>query len=179
MAISDVTAFLANTLAKKAVRQALADLAGVPLDYVVADFSRPQSRRLGQARRLSQTVVVSYSITIPVTDFTHGSSVQTSDTDSTAGSVVQRSMASASSMQLNDAISDQVDTAVGDGVFSITVTSASPPSLSVALVATSPQLARGAAPAPQYAFVSCASTVMVPAVRNALAAVLLTFAMLQ
>jgi len=97
------------------------------------------------------TIVVSYSITIPDDDLT------------VTGLSVQMSLAAWSPMQVNDAITTEVDEVVGSGVFSIVVISVTEPSLSTSQ--------------PEDGLASGASTCMVPAATNALAAALVAYAM--
>jgi len=154
LSVSDPDGFIANAEAKAAVRRACATLAGVPESYITVMLSRTNAG--GSLRRLSTgSVLVIYSISIP-----EGEGV------SVTGLQVQTSLAGWSAMQINDAISLEVDASVGNGAYSIVVTSVSPPSLTIAVTTT---LQRGD--------ISGAHGCMAPALANAVALSFLAYMM--
>jgi hypothetical protein len=94
MTVSNASAFKDDTKAHDAVKQALSQLVGVPAGYITLTVKLVQGRRLDEGaaglrnRRLAESVIVDYAITLPATSAA-SASVSTNMTSAAVSSKIE------------------------------------------------------------------------------------------
>lgn len=127
MTVSDVSGFITSSDAKAAVAEGIANLTGIPSEFVDVDLAeldddRRRLRASMQRRLSSGSLLITYAINVPG----DAPAIVT-----TTGAEVGDALMAASESEIGSAIAASVDTAVGSGAFTLSVTSTSSPSVVV------------------------------------------------
>jgi len=124
MAVPDADAFLSDTVAQQAVKDGIADTAGVPTDYVTIDVAKTRRLNGEHKRRLAGTAItVTYTITLPLS------------VSSATAAAASAKMKAVTPAQLTTTIATKV-TAVKGASFIVSVTSKAAPTVAKMAITT-------------------------------------------